>query len=740
LIHTVTDANNKVTTYAYDARGNRTSVIDPVNGSGNPTTFTYDSMNRLTSITYPTATTSVQFHYDYRGRRDWVQDQNGNKTTYAYDDADRLISVTDPQSGVTTYAYDTENNLTDIHDALGNHTHMDYNGNAVWLSAITFPSGYVEHYTWDTAFHIIRSKQDRNGNTINYNYDFQNRLWQKNYPNSTTTQFDYDAADRLSQVTDPTGTYTFTYDNMNRLIQASTDYSFDTAGAMSVGYGYDAASNRTSMTDPQSLSTAYTYDVLNRLSTLAFNGQTPAFGFGYDDLSRRTSLTRPNGVNTSYNYDPMSRLLSVLHKVGSTTLDGASYTYDDAGNRTSKTDLRTNVTSAYGYDALYQLTGVSQGATTTESYTYDAVGNRLSSLGVSPYQYNSSNQLTSLPNVGYTYDNNGNTKTKTDTSGITTYNWDYENRLSGVVLPGSGGTVSFKYDPFGRRIQKAAPGGTVNYLYDGVNLLEEVDNGGNVLARYTQDRGLDALLSELRGSTTSYYQADEALGSITSLSNSSGALTNTYTYDSFGNLTASTGSLTNPFRYTGRELDSETGLYFYRARYLDSSTGRFISEDPIRFEGGDDFYAYVDNSPINEFDPLGLSGGPKKPRGKMRCRDGGFDSCKALQWKIALFEKAIYSHAGFDWYMPWPRGGGRHDDEIAELFNGLANCIKIYEKRCKKNQKQCDKDIGLPDPQPKPTPQPTPPTPFMSVPIDPIIPPMPMPDPIIFPEPIFAPI
>ena len=70
------------------------------------------------------------------------------------------------------------------------------------------------------------------------------------------------------------------------------------------------------MTDPQSLATAYTYDTLNRLSTLAFNGQTPAFGFGYDALSRRTSLTRPNAVDTTYAYDPISRLLSVLHKLG----------------------------------------------------------------------------------------------------------------------------------------------------------------------------------------------------------------------------------------------------------------------------------------------------------------------------------------------------------------------------------------------------------------------------------------
>ena len=67
------------------------------------------------------------------------------------------------------------------------------------------------------------------------------------------------------------------------------------------------------LTDPQNLPTAYTYDVLNRLATLAFNGQTPAFGFTYDSLSRRTSLTRPNGVNTSYNYDPASNLLSIFH-------------------------------------------------------------------------------------------------------------------------------------------------------------------------------------------------------------------------------------------------------------------------------------------------------------------------------------------------------------------------------------------------------------------------------------------
>ena len=107
----------------------------------------------------------------------------------------------------------------------------------------------------------------------------------------------------------------------------------------------------------------------------------------------------------------------------------------------------------------------------------------------------------------------------------------------------------------------------MNYLYDGDNVLEEVDNSGNVLARYTQTRTLDEQLSELRSGVTSYYEAD-GLGTVTSLSSSGGSLANTYTYDSFGKLSGSTGTLINPFQYTGREFDAETGSYYYRARLL----------------------------------------------------------------------------------------------------------------------------------------------------------------------------
>ena len=405
-------------------------------------------------------------------------------------------------------------------------------------------------------------------------------------------------------MTDPTTTLTFICEDPG----ASTQCTFLTSKTSTTSYAYDKASNRTGFTDPESGSTTYAYDTLNRLTTLtppsAFT--TGSFGFSYDSLSRRTQMTRPNGVTTNYTYDNLSRLLSVLHQLSGSTIDGATYSLDNAGNRTAKTDQRTAVTTNYGYDQIYELLSATQGGNTTESYTYDPVGNRLSSLGLSPYNYNTSSELTSTPSATYGYDLNGNAVTKNDSTGITTYAWDFENRLTSVTLPGTGGTVSFKYDPFGRRIYKASSSGTTVYVYDLQNIIEETNSSGAVVARYTQGVKIDEPLAMLRSDATNYYEAD-GLGSVTSLSNAAGALAQTYTFDSFGNQTASSGTLTNPFRFTAREFDAETGLQFSRARYYDPNAGRFVSEDPIGFRAGNNFYQYVLNDPLNSIDPLGLN-------------------------------------------------------------------------------------------------------------------------------------
>jgi RHS repeat-associated protein len=145
-----------------------------------------------------------------------------------------------------------------------------------------------------------------------------------------------------------------------------------------------------------------------------------------------------------------------------------------------------------------------------------------------------------------------------------------------------------------------------------------VNASGGVVARYSQGLNIDEPLAMLRSSVTSFYNAD-GLGSVTSLANAAGSVAQTYTFDSFGKQIASSGSLTNPFQFTGRESDSETGLYYYRARYYDPNVGRFLNEDPIRSVSGTlNFYGYVENSSPNLMDPSGLC--PSSPSGdKSKC-------------------------------------------------------------------------------------------------------------------------
>jgi RHS repeat-associated protein len=253
-------------------------------------------------------------------------------------------------------------------------------------------------------------------------------------------------------------------------------------------------------------------------------------------------------------------------------------------------------------DSDWALLLTSFDLTGTYQFTCDNMG-RLTSA-TSSYTFLTARSFT----TGYTYDSNGNTASKTDSTGTTSYSWDFENRLTSVTLPGSGGAVSFAYDPFGHRIKKVSSAGTSIYAYEGDNLIEEANASGAVVARYAQGPNIDEPLAMLRGGATSFYHAD-GLGSVTSMSNSAGAIAQTYTFDSFGKLTVSSGSLTNAFRYTGREFDTETSLYFYRARYFDPNVGRFISEDHHAISMLGEWpalYVYVKNDPINLIDPLGL--------------------------------------------------------------------------------------------------------------------------------------
>ena len=155
---------------------------------------------------------------------------------------------------------------------------------------------------------------------------------------------------------------------------------------------------------------------------------------------------------------------------------------------------------------------------------------------------------------------------------------------------------------------------------------EEYDEGNFFHAKYVHTENVDEPVRMERPEspyTNNAFQRQEfyfhrdRLGNITEITNLEGIVVQSYVYDAFGSVTiydkdgneitpSSSNYLETPYAFTGRELDPETGLYFYRARYYDPNAGRFISEDPIGIDGGDlNFYRYVGNNPLNFTDPTG---------------------------------------------------------------------------------------------------------------------------------------
>ena len=191
-------------------------------------------------------------------------------------------------------------------------------------------------------------------------------------------------------------------------------------------------------------------------------------------------------------------------------------------------------------------------------------------------------------NFTYTYDANGNLTSKTSrtTGALTSYTYDPENQLIRVeqftVAGGATPVLSalYRYDAVGRRIAKIVNGVSTRFVYDNEDIVAEVDATGVPRALYTHGPGIDEPLAIGRPTGTFLYHAD-GLGSITTLTDLSGNPVRSYTYDSFGRIVAQSGTLANFYTYTGRELDPESGLYYYRARYYDPTIGRFLNEDPL---------------------------------------------------------------------------------------------------------------------------------------------------------------
>ena len=566
-------------------------------GSDTTYTITYGDFNLRKSVQVGSRTLAT-YHYanedpnapeiDRRNHNlNKLEYGNGDAVYYTYDHLGRVKSERHIKNGETgasrviDYVYSGAGAIARMIDsATGIETICGYDG----VSRIA-----TVYETKDENFqHVVSCHYDENGNILEtqesflrFNEDPYDDVYYPILKNAIRYKYLYDYKNRLATVATDDSKKEYYYDGLDRLTEEVV--SKVNGDVSTLIYSNQYTYEDITVTE-DGVATEYTGSRVSKVEIDA-NGLQRTYEYEYDANGNITIIDSNQGT-TIYVYDAANQLVEEYDEAACKSF---WWTYDNAGNITSKTeiDLETgqSTTRNYGYtdatwgDLLTSYNG--------QPFSYDEIGN-LTSDGTWTYTWQQGRQLASMSQGSttwtYTYDANGMRTKRYQNNSIYTYVYN-GTQLTAMTYPQA--KLFFTYDAAGRPL-------TLEY-HDTYDCLSHA--GGSCGAR-----------------CETFYYVTNLQGDVIALLDSSGNLEAEYTYDAWGNPIDIPGSYIgnlNPLRYRGYVYDRETGLYYLQSRYYNPEIGRFISADSYLSTGdgilGNNMFAYCLNNPVNYADPTGHS-------------------------------------------------------------------------------------------------------------------------------------
>ena len=563
----------------------------------------------------------IQYQYDATGNLSQVTGADGSVIVTTFDDYGRKTAMNDPDKGVWQYQYNALGSLTRQTDAKGQQTVSVFDslgrqqsrqdkaadGTVLQTTRWTYGDEVLTEgvATAGTLGQLVKETID-GGPTKTQTYDHLGRVISTQISidgQQWDTTTEYDAYGRLLNQWDASGSgrglhYTYQNGYLNTLSETEADNA-------TVYYDVEqmnAFGKVTQFKAGNALTTSNGYNQATGLLESTITGSTTSQVhermFRFDGMGNlRARHTGPGGQSSqeTFTYDALNRLTSVDFTTGDTTLETLSLSYDASGNILIKSDIAAG-----------------------QSWTYGTKASQCSASAVTAGPH----AVTQTGQTHYCYDANGNQTHRYDGT-VLTRSIDYTSFDKASLITSETQTSAFHYDGSRARYKRVdtVDGQATTTWYVGNLEIKVKPDGSTETRRYIADIAIQSITAS--GQQTSYLYKDH-LGSTEVITDSGGTITECMSFGAFGNRRAANcGSTASAFTaltltnllaitdrgFTGHEMVDHAGIIHMNGRIYDSQLGRFLQADPFiqapKNSQSYNRYSYVLNNPLSYTDPSG---------------------------------------------------------------------------------------------------------------------------------------